>query len=286
MRDIRIQHVVVLDDPFQDPIGFLVPSRTPSPTPEQLAAVSLDASAAIEDERDRPVEERDEERRKRDTNAAALTLEMVGDLPFAEVRPPENILFVCKLNPVTQSEDLELIFSRFGKILSCEVIRDKRTGDSLQYAFIEFDERDSAEQAYFKMQNVLVDDRRIWVDFSQSVSKLSSSWNANRTEGKRLKITAGPRGTSYSGHKERTDDRYKHDRSSIRPYDRRDDRRRHDTYERRSEQRSRSHYSSHDRRDREDGSDYRRDTYTSHANGGERSHRRERSPDRRRGDYR
>jgi peptidyl-prolyl cis-trans isomerase-like 4 len=74
------------------------------------------------------------------------------------------VLFVCKLNPVTRDEDLELIFSRFGVIMSCQVIRDKRTGDSLQYAFIEFDKREDAEQAYFKMQNVLVDDRRIWVD--------------------------------------------------------------------------------------------------------------------------
>jgi hypothetical protein len=71
---------------------------------------------------------------------------MIGDIPFAAVRPPENILFVCKLNPVTQDEDLELIFSRFGKILSCEVVRDKKSGDSLQYAFIEFAEQDSAEQ--------------------------------------------------------------------------------------------------------------------------------------------
>lgn len=74
---------------------------------------------------------------------------MIGDIPFAAVRPPENILFVCKLNPVTMDEDLELIFSRFGKILSCEVVRDKKSGDSLQYAFIEFDEQDSAEQVSF-----------------------------------------------------------------------------------------------------------------------------------------
>lgn len=73
-------------------------------------------------------------------------------------------------------EDLELIFSRFGTILSCEVIRDKRTGDSLQYAFIEYAEQASCEQAYFKMQGVLIDDHRIHVDFSQSVSKLSDSW--------------------------------------------------------------------------------------------------------------
>lgn len=70
-------------------------------------------------------------------------------------------------------EDLELIFSRFGKILSCEVIRDKRTGDSLQYAFIEFENQKDCEQAYFKMQGVLIDDHRIHVDFSQSVSLYS-----------------------------------------------------------------------------------------------------------------
>lgn len=63
-----------------------------------------------------------------------------------------------------------MIFSRFGTILSCEIIRDKRTGDSLQYGFIEFENQKDCEQAYFKMQGVLIDDHRIHVDFSQSVS--------------------------------------------------------------------------------------------------------------------
>lgn len=40
----------------------------------------------------------------------------VGDLPDAEIKPPENVLFVCKLNPVTTDDDLEIIFSRFGSI--------------------------------------------------------------------------------------------------------------------------------------------------------------------------
>ncbi|UZJ52366.1 hypothetical protein CBS101457_001686 [Exobasidium rhododendri] len=194
LRDIRIQHLVVLDDPFDDPEGLLVPSRTPSPTPQQLAAIGLDASITQMDE-ERPLEVVEEDKRRADTTAAALTLEMVGDLPFAEVRPPENILFVCKLNPITRSEDLDLIFSRFGKVLSCEVIKDKKTGDSLQYAFIEFDKQEAAEQAYFKMQNVLIDDRRIWVDFSQSVSKLSSSWNTSRSGGKPLKVTGSAEGS-------------------------------------------------------------------------------------------
>ena len=56
-------------------------------------------------------------------------------------------------------------------MISCEVIRDHKTGDSLQYAFVEFEDKDACEKAYFKMDNVLIDDRRIHVDFSQSVSK-------------------------------------------------------------------------------------------------------------------
>lgn len=45
-----------------------------------------------------------------------LAFLQLGDLPDAEVKPPENVLFVCKLNPVTTDEDLEIIFSRFGSI--------------------------------------------------------------------------------------------------------------------------------------------------------------------------
>ena len=47
-------------------------------------------------------EEREKQRREREARAQALTLEIVGDLPYAEVKPPENVLFVCKLNPVTE----------------------------------------------------------------------------------------------------------------------------------------------------------------------------------------
>ena len=56
-------------------------------------------------------------------------------------------------------------------IFSCEVIEDKLTNRSLQYAFIEFSDAAACERAYFKMEGVLIDDRRIHVDFSQSVAK-------------------------------------------------------------------------------------------------------------------
>lgn len=51
---------------------------------------------------DAETEARDKVRREREARAQALTLEIIGDLPSAEVKPPENVLFVCKLNPVTE----------------------------------------------------------------------------------------------------------------------------------------------------------------------------------------
>ncbi|KAJ0042886.1 hypothetical protein Pint_17736 [Pistacia integerrima] len=115
--------------------------------------------------------------RQKDAHSSAVVLESIGDIPDADIKPPENVLFVCKLNPVTEDEDLHTIFSRFGNVTSAEIIRDYKTGDSLCYAFIEFEEQEACEQAYTKMDNALIDDRRIHVDFSQSVSKL---WNQYR----------------------------------------------------------------------------------------------------------
>jgi peptidyl-prolyl cis-trans isomerase-like 4 len=183
LQDIRIKHTIILDDPFDDPSGLsrLIPDRSPEPTKEMLESGRLREDEQLEETE--PEEVLEKRQRVKEAKARELTLEMIGDLPYAGIKPPENILFVCKLNPVTRDEDLELIFSRFGKINSCEIIRDKRTGDSLQYAFIEFDERSSAEEAYFKMQNVLIDDRRIHVDFSQSVSKLHQTWINQRLQG-------------------------------------------------------------------------------------------------------
>jgi peptidyl-prolyl cis-trans isomerase-like 4 len=54
---------------------------------------------------------------EKEAKAQATILEMVGDLPEADCAPPENVLFVCKLNPVTTDDDLEIIFSRFGKVV-------------------------------------------------------------------------------------------------------------------------------------------------------------------------
>jgi peptidyl-prolyl cis-trans isomerase-like 4 len=204
LQDIRIHHTFILDDPYDDIEGLVIPSSTPEPSSEQLSTIMLDDNEQIElDEEQEITEEERKLNKQREAESQALTLEIIGDLPSAEVKPMENVLFVCKLNRLTRDEDLETIFSRFGKIISCEIIKDKSTGESLQYAFIEFEEKNSCEAAYFKMDDALIDDRRIHVDFSQSVSKLADSWrnetNARRQRDHGLPYRGGDKSHFFRG---------------------------------------------------------------------------------------
>jgi peptidyl-prolyl cis-trans isomerase-like 4 len=169
-QNIRIRHTIVLDDPFDDPPGFRAPSRSPSP-PATALNDRLEDTVDVFDKHGKTDEQIEEELRAKAARSRADVLMMVGDIRDADEAPPDHVLFVCKLNPATSDDDLNIIFSRFGTIKSCEVIRDAKTGESLNYAFIEFSTPQECEAAYFKMQNVLIDDRRIHVDFSQSVRK-------------------------------------------------------------------------------------------------------------------
>lgn len=114
-RDIRIKHTLILEDPFEDPRGLVVPEGSPEPTEEILKTMRIGEDEVLFPDEDQDILEK--KRNQEEAAARALTLEMVGDLPFAEIKPPENCLFVCNLNPVTRDEDLELIFSRFGTII-------------------------------------------------------------------------------------------------------------------------------------------------------------------------
>ena len=205
-EDFRIKRADILDDPFEDPLGFRIMREYCSAMyipPEETVKSRIyyqddqdllleekkakqKASSSSSTQSDADGEDMDQAIKRKEAKSRAIVLEMTGDLPDADVKPPEEALFVCKLNPVTNDEDLELIFSRFGKILKCSIIRDELTGDSLCYAFVEFFSKDACVTAYKKMNNVLIDDRRIKVDFSQSVTGL---WNKHLQQKKRRPCT-------------------------------------------------------------------------------------------------
>ncbi|GAU41918.1 hypothetical protein TSUD_25590 [Trifolium subterraneum] len=185
-KNIRIKHTYILEDPYDDPPQL--PEFIPEGSPEGKPKDEVDDEVRLEDDWV-PMDEQlnpgelEEVIRSKEAHSRAVVLESIGDIPDAEVKPPDNVLFVCKLNPVTEDEDLHTIFSRFGTVSSAEIIRDHKTGDSLCYAFIEFEDKQACEQAYFKMDNALIDDRRIHVDFSQSVAKLWSQYMRKDNKG-------------------------------------------------------------------------------------------------------
>ena len=95
----------MLDDPFDDPPQLEIPERSPErdvPAEEQLKP----RLSVYEDitEAERPAEEIKEEIAVKAKRSREKVMEILGDIPDAEVTAPENVLFVCKLNPVTRDE--------------------------------------------------------------------------------------------------------------------------------------------------------------------------------------
>ena len=178
-QNIRIKHTIVLEDPFEDPQGLeaFIPEFSPTfaKDPDELhledSSPTRTAGTYVE-----------QEDLEKEARSRAVLLELIGDLPDVDAKPPDESLFVCRLNPVTTDEDLEIIFSRFGKVETCDIIRDHQTGDSLNFAFVSFATKEDAETAYFKMDNALIDDRRVRVDFSQSMHSL---WKNYRRFGRK-----------------------------------------------------------------------------------------------------
>ena len=191
-RNIRIIHTIILNDPFDDLDGMdkLIPPKSPVYKPDLSDTKHLEDDFDI----DKFFKENDnedkikEKLREQESKNKAVMLELMEDLPNSNVKPPKNVLFVCRLNPVTQAKDLEHIFGQFGNIKDCKIVRDKKTKQSLKYGFIEFEKIEDCENAYLKMDGALIDDYRIKVDFSQSVRK--KNWgkeDRQRVDGKNSK---------------------------------------------------------------------------------------------------
>lgn len=117
---IRIYHTIILDDPFPDPPGM--PPIPPSPernskqTDDDDSQIRLgkwfkqsienskllpsDDDESLEEEEGMDSEEREKLRRRKEARSRAEVLEIIGDIPDADIKPPEN---VRKLNRMNQS---------------------------------------------------------------------------------------------------------------------------------------------------------------------------------------
>lgn len=72
-------------------------------------------------------------------------------------------IFVAKLNFKTRKEDLEAAFAKYGQVTSTKIVRDKETGRSKGYGFIEMPNDDEANNAIAGLNEKELDERVIVV---------------------------------------------------------------------------------------------------------------------------
>ena len=76
-------------------------------------------------------------------------------------------LFVGGLPYSATSSQLEEIFSKFGKVVSCEVITDRYSGRSKGFAFVEMENDKEAEEAITKVNETEMEGKKIAVNVAR-----------------------------------------------------------------------------------------------------------------------
>lgn len=72
-------------------------------------------------------------------------------------------IFVARLNFKTRREDLEAAFAKFGQVASAKIVKDKETGRSKGFGFVEMPNDDEASRAIQELNEKELDGRTIVV---------------------------------------------------------------------------------------------------------------------------
>lgn len=72
-------------------------------------------------------------------------------------------IFVAKLNFKTRKEELESAFAKFGQVSSAKIVRDKETGRSKGFGFVEMPDDNEAQAAIAGLNEKELDGRVIVV---------------------------------------------------------------------------------------------------------------------------
>lgn len=76
-------------------------------------------------------------------------------------------LFVGGLPYTITSSQLEEIFSKFGKVVSCDVITDRYSGQSKGFGFVEMENDKEADEAIEKLNDTELEGRKIAVNVAR-----------------------------------------------------------------------------------------------------------------------
>lgn len=77
-------------------------------------------------------------------------------------------IFVANINFRTKKEDLSTAFSEFGEVTSVKIIRDRETGRSKGFGFVEMANDEQGQRAIEGMNGRMLDDRELVVKAANS----------------------------------------------------------------------------------------------------------------------
>ena len=89
-------------------------------------------------------------------------------------------LFVRGFPYSTTSSQLEDIFSKIGKVISCDVIKDRDTGQSKGFGFIEMENDKEADEAIEKLNDTEMEGRKIVVNVARPREERPRFYNIGR----------------------------------------------------------------------------------------------------------
>lgn len=76
-------------------------------------------------------------------------------------------LYVGNLAYNTSEDDLQSLFAQSGNVNSVALIKDRTTGMSKGFAFIEMDTRDNAQKAITMFNEYMINERKLAVSFAR-----------------------------------------------------------------------------------------------------------------------
>jgi RNA recognition motif-containing protein len=94
-------------------------------------------------------------------------------------------IYVGNLSPLTTAEDLRMLFNTTGRVLAVNVVKDKTTGQSKGYAFVEMVSQGDVGKAVSEFNGYHLDERRLKVTVAKpetnSRPKRNTDFNGYRS---------------------------------------------------------------------------------------------------------
>lgn len=91
-------------------------------------------------------------------------------------------LYVGNMSYNTTEEDLRGLFSQAGNVTSVALIKDRTTGQSKGFAFVEMDSQASAQKAITMFNDYAMNDRQLAVSFARPREERGSFQKRNRDQ--------------------------------------------------------------------------------------------------------